>query len=379
MRIQLDTHDAVVACLILAQSHGSLAEPIPIPPPSGPYSVGVTKQTIPYYNAHDPVSPNGTSTRFLATIFYPTAQGAQGEPEPYLNPETAAFYEQQFNYSSGVLASMTSTLQEDAFFLADYETEASRRSTLIYNSCGLGPPTEVNTILLSDLASYGYVVIGLDHPFEQPFVRFPDGTAVSGVTLDSQNLTLVEQIYELRLLDNNVFLDYLPELAAQLNAPINTSKLGIFGCSLGGASALGSLQVRSELVSGLNIDGSFWGNLTTNTTEADVAKPLFLLGMGGHAGDWLTFPLWQTGSYFGKVLVQGALHHDFRDDAFWKTVDQGSDTGLGTIDGFRAMQIVRTIVRAFFDYTLLGQIAPILEGPSEEWPELQYWNKTSQL
>ncbi|KAI0143688.1 hypothetical protein GGR57DRAFT_483215 [Xylariaceae sp. FL1272] len=379
MRIHFEIRDAVVACLILAHLHGSLAGSIPIPPPTGPYSVGITKQTIPYYNTHDPVSPNGTSTRFLATIFYPTAQKLESEPEPYLNPETAAYYEQQFNYSTGVLASMTSTLQKDAPFLTEYETEESPHPTLIYNSCGIGPPTEVNTILLSDLASYGYVIIGLDHPFEQPFIRFPDGTTVNGVTLNSSDLTLVEEIYELRLLDNNVFLDYLPELTTQLDAPFDTSKLGIFGCSLGGASALGSLQVRPELVSGLNVDGSFWGNLTTNTSVADVAKPVFLLGMGGHAGDWTTFPLWQTGSYFGKVLVQGALHHDFRDDAFWKTVDQGSDPSLGTIDGFRAMHIVRTIVKAFFNYTLLGHRSPILEGPSEEWPELQYWNKTSGL
>ncbi|KAI1081697.1 hypothetical protein F5B20DRAFT_534985 [Whalleya microplaca] len=364
--------NVIVGVFILV--HAVLVDTVAIPPPTGPYYVGVSKHTVEHYYSHDPVAPNNISTAFLATIFYPTLQKPESTPLPYLSPEIVAYVEESWNYSSGSLESLTSTVQKEAPFLDG----GSHYPTLLFGPGAGGPPIEGDTILLSELASYGYTVIGLDHPYEQPFVRFPNGTGVEGVYIDYNSLDLIAAIYETRLVDNTAFLDYLPKLVQKLGLPINTTHIGAFGYSLGGAAAIGSMYDDDRITSGLNLDGQLFGLATLNTSEADVKRPAFLLGNEAHTGEtdydftWGTFPPWQTG-YLRKMLVTGTTHHDFCDGAFWKTIDD-SDPATGPIDGNRQVKILNSYVKAFFDFTLMGQKSPILDVPSKDWPEVVCYN-----
>ncbi|KAI2620748.1 hypothetical protein GGS26DRAFT_594846 [Hypomontagnella submonticulosa] len=355
-----------------------------IPAPTGPYQVGVRKFTIEHYNDHDPVAPNNRSTAFLATIFYPTHQKAQAPPEPYLNPETAAIFERSWNYSAGTLESLTSTVQKDARFLESEHVDGEQVNipmglpVILFGPGAGGPPVEGNTILLSELASHGYAVIGLDHPFEQPFIRYPNGTGVEGIVIDYSSNDLITAIYNMRLEDNAAFLDYhLAKLVDKYNLPLDMKVIGALGYSLGGAAGLGSLQRTGRLVSGLNLDGTLFGDPALNSTTADIRKPVFLLGNEGHGGEyygdvsWATFPRWQTG-YQRKMLVNGTTHHDFCDDTFWKTLEAGADPGAGPIDGLEQVRVLNAYVKAFFDFTLLGRHSPIIDGPSPEFPEVVF-------
>ncbi|KAI0841382.1 hypothetical protein F5Y06DRAFT_308219 [Hypoxylon sp. FL0890] len=378
---------ARLALTVLLTSN--IADAVSIPPPTGPYGVGVRKYTIEHYNNHDPVAPNNVSTAFLATIFYPTLQKPQGLEGPYLNPETAAIFEQSWNYTSGTLSSLTSTVQHNAPFLelkgnqaGEEEVKGSPYPTILFGPGGGGPPVEGNTILLSELASYGYAVIGLDHPFEQPFIRYPNGTGVYGIVIDYNSIELITAIYETRLGDNAVFLDqHLIELVEKFNLPLNTTHLGAFGYSLGGAAAFGSLQRNGRLKSGLNLDGTLFGDPASNSSIADERKPTFLLGSEGHGGgygsdhSWATFPLWQTG-YQRRISINGTTHHDFCDDTFWKTLESGADTAAGPINGLEQVRVLNAYVKAFFDLTLLGKDSPILDGPSSEFPEVVFYDES---
>lgn len=366
--------NAIIGALICLQVSATRA--VGIPQPTGPYQVSVSTHTIEHFNSNDPWAPNNVSTAILATVFYPTLQKPEAVPHPYLNPETAAFYENSWNYSSGVLASITSTLQKDAPFL-EGPIGKSPYPTILFGPGGGGTPVEGSTILLSGLASYGYTIIGLDHPFEQPFLRYPNGTGVFGVDIDYNDPELIEAIYETRLVDNAAFLQYFPEFVQKLKAPINTTHIGAFGYSLGGAAALGSLYDDGRLVSGLNMDGTVFGR--PNSTDADVRKPVFFLAseghqIGGEPGDvtWEVFLSQQTG-YVREISINGSTHHDLCDDTFWKTIE-GTDPSAGPIDGNRQVKILNTYIKAFFDFTLLGQDSPILNAPSSDWPEVAFYN-----
>ncbi|KAI1775427.1 hypothetical protein F4818DRAFT_416563 [Hypoxylon cercidicola] len=363
----------IIATTVLIILNASIVHTTALPPPTGPYQVGMRKYTIEHYNDHDSLAPNNLSTAFLATVYYPTAQTPEGAPKPYLNPETAAYFEDSWGYTNGTLASITSTIQPDAPFL---EPDGPPYPTLLFGPGGGGPPVEGNTILLAELASYGYAVIGLDHPFEQPFIRYPNGTGVFGVDTSNASAQLV---YDTRLEDNAVFLEQrLSRLARELKLPFRTTHLGALGYSIGGAAAVESAQDSGRLVSGLNMDGTFLGKPALNSSAADVRKPVFMLGNEGHApgltGDltWDSFPLWQT-SYERKVIVIGTGHLDFCDNTFWKTLESGAGHA-GTIDGLEQVKIMNAYVRAFFDLTLLGRNSPILDGPSPEFPEVEYYD-----
>lgn len=265
-------------------------------PPSthGEVHVGVSQHTIEHYNPHDPLAPNHISNAFLATIYYPTLQTPRGPPQPYLEPELAAIMEAQFNYSAGFLSTFTSTLQPNAPFLKPQAGEP-QLPTLLFGPGGGGPPVAGNTILISELVSHGYTVVGLDHPFEQPFIQFPDGTSAVGVEIDYNSLPLLDAIYETRLVDNAVFLKSFPELTSKLGAPFNTTHMGSFGYSLGGAAALAQIYNDGRFVSGLNLDGSVYETLAENSTAADAKKPVFLIGNEFHTGeDFLHDVTWEA-------------------------------------------------------------------------------------
>ncbi|KAI1759921.1 hypothetical protein GGR53DRAFT_526766 [Hypoxylon sp. FL1150] len=339
----------------------AIAGAVSIPRPSGPYHVSVSTHTIEHYNPNDPLAGIGTEPA--------------GEPQPYLNPETAAFFESSWNYTAGVLASITSSLQHNAPFLKGPVGE-SPYPTILFGPGGVGPPVEGSTILLAELASCGYTVIGLDHPFEQPFLQYPNGTGVYGVDVDYSDSPLIEEIYETRLVDNTAFLNNFTEFVQKLDAPINTTHIGALGCSLGGAAALGSMYDYDSLVSGLNFDGSLYA--MENSSFADEKEPVLMLGnqyyhTGGEVTDitWNNFLAHQTG-YVRELSVNGTTHHDFCDDTFWKMIEPGRDQLAGPIDGYRQIDISNTYVKAFFDFTLLGQNSPLLDGPSPDWPEVAF-------
>ncbi|KAL7619893.1 hypothetical protein AAE478_010440 [Parahypoxylon ruwenzoriense] len=280
---------------VLASLQLSIADAASLPPPTGPYQVGITRHTIEHFNPRDPLAPNKVSTAFLATIFYPTLQKPGGAPELYLNPKTAAYFENSWNYTWG------GPVGQPPY------------PTILFGPGGGGPPVEGSTIPLAELASHGYTVIGLDHPFEQPFLRYPNGTGAYGIDIDFNDLQLLEAIYRTRLVDNAVLLKRLPKLVQQLKAPFNISHFGALGYSLGGAASFGSMYGDARFVSGLNPDGSLFGR--PSSVFADVKKPVFLLASEYHSGEgeqadssWQIFLSRQTG-YVREIFVIGTTHY----------------------------------------------------------------------
>jgi hypothetical protein len=346
-----------------------------LPPPTGNYDVGVKKYTIPYVNSNDTTWPGGISTLFIATIIYPTKAKPSHRSRPYLDPVTAILYESNYQFTFNTLSSIT-----ENFLVKDAPPiKNSKFPTLVFSPGGGGPPIEVYTLLLSDLASHGYIIIATDHPYEQPFVRYPNGTGIIGLPITyPYTLPLLEGIQKDRIEDTSALLDYLPTLSKKFGAPINNTHIGAFGHSIGGAAAIGSILSDPRISSVINMDGSFWSPLDANSSAIDVKKPLLLLGQGPHDGapveldNWITFIRWQTG-WWREILVRDSLHLDFSDTAFWKTMPPWKSSSFGTVDGMRMIGVTRAVVKAFFDFTLLGEEEGILDGPSSEWPELNYY------
>jgi pimeloyl-ACP methyl ester carboxylesterase len=348
---------------------------IEVPPPTGPYNVGVKKLEIPYVNTGDPIAPNNVTTSFLATAFYPTSQKNAAKPKPYLDPATAVLWEQVYNLTNGTLEALTAPLARDA----PVAQQANPYPTLIFGPGGWGPPSEIYTILLSDLASYGYAVFGLDHPYEQPFVRYPNGTGLYGLDIafdpPSDNFTIALQ--SIRINETVAFIDRLPLVEKLLGTSLNHTHVGTFGHSLGGAAALGAALRDQRIASGINMDGSFWGNLTANDSSVDIGRPVLFLGQELHDGSgpgfditWQTFPDAQTG-WWRMLNVNGTLHLDFSDETFWKEVTPFRSANLGVIDGHIQVQITRQVVRAFFDFTLKGGPQALFNQTVKAWPEVR--------
>ncbi|KAI9162995.1 putative 1-alkyl-2-acetylglycerophosphocholine esterase [Paramyrothecium foliicola] len=368
---------ATVGLGLVALYHVVGAKTVQLPPPTGKYNIGASKHVIPLYAENDPTSPTGIQSEYLATLYYPTLD-KPCKLAPYLEPETARLIAGAYRIANGTLESLTASVKWNASYLPGTVGE-SPYPTLLFGPGGTGPPSECYLTMIGDLVSHGYTVAALDHPYEQPFIRFPNGTGLIGLPTDFvPTEEFIARLTELRVADNLHFLSIFSDLVKDLEAPFNTTSFGAFGHSLGGATAFGAAIHSDLILSALNMDGANWGKPGVDGPEADVGKPVVQLGQDMHTPEldatWGTFPKWQTG-WWRTILVAGSQHLDFSDATFWKTVD--TNFTRGPIDGLRMVDVTRTYLKAFFDETLLGKEQPILDGPSEEWPEVTIYDGSS--
>ncbi|TPX15896.1 uncharacterized protein E0L32_000230 [Thyridium curvatum] len=350
-----------------------------IPPLTGSYNVGASKHVIDFYNPKDPFAPHNISTGFMATLFYPTLQRPCSSCRPYLQPETAGLMEKAWNFTQGTLAAMTTAhVQWDAPWLPLKETRLPM-PTLVFGPGGGGPPVECYTMILTELASRGYIVAGLDHPFEQPFIRWPNGTGQYGLPADYDGIDerLYGIMHDMRVNETLRFVEAWPELARSLGVPhanhagfLESTAVGVFGHSLGGAAAIGAAARASHQViaSALSLDGGV-------LNKTDLARPVMNLGQQATVDpsfnpEWTEFARLQTG-WMRAFSVEGTEHHDFDDGAFWKL---SGGTSFGAIDGMRQLELMNTYLATFFNETMVreggGLKDSILEEETPEWPEV---------
>lgn len=362
---------------LLATLSGILSSAVAkeIPPYSGKYNVGATKQVI-AINEPDVFAPGNVSTSFLVTLFYPTLQ----EPDvpgttPYLTKVTANQFETYLQFPSGTLGNYTTRVQWDAPFAETLlQDEGSDSPTLLFGPGLGGPPCECYTLLLSELASKGFTVAAMDHTYEQPYVLYPNGSEYYGPPLEymwsnEEALTAIEH----RINDTFAFIDAWPKLAKKLGFASTTDSFGPFGHSIGGAAALAFTQLvdQSLVPAGINLDGAFWGKL--NSSAADVARPSLLLGYEGHfnSDDTSWHPYTEAQSSWWRVIeVNGSLHHDWSDITFWKELDPPVDPVAGNISSERMVEVETSLVAGFFNWMLWGKDeSELFDEPELFYPE----------
>jgi hypothetical protein len=349
-----------------------------IPLPAGRYNIGTAQHVINHTTKYDPTAPNGKGESFLVTLYYPTLSRPKAG-RPYVPKELATLYETAYFYPTDSLANTTTILQDKAPTLGKH-VPASRYPILVFGPGGAGPPSSCYTALLSDLASHGYTVAALDHPYEQPFLQYPNKSpGIFGLPTNvSANLTFYKKVYDFRISETASFLGAWPWLVKQYDYPFNKTHSILFGHSLGGAAALGATHrlKNSTILGAINLDGTLFGAPnSSDATAADIKKPVLMFGNGvphNFATDrsWLTFPSAQTG-WWREITVSGSLHLDFSDISLWKGLNGSGTPEIGLIEGKRMVSIVRTFVLGFMNM-LRGERVPVLDGPSVVWPEVVF-------
>jgi dienelactone hydrolase len=241
-----------------------------------------------------------------------------------------------------------------------------------------------NTDKVEDLASWGYVVVGLDHRDTYLSV-FPNGTLVHGQGTLNNNSDAILAI-EGRLLDMQCVLDELENLNAGdplLGGRLDLDKIGAFGWSIGGATSAQLCLRDPRCKAGVGFDGLFYEtNMLTQTLsvpylyfDEDVA-PLY---DGPPYADVLpVFNHMVTNAYWVKLV--STVHGSFTD---WDLiVDSGTLQGFwGTpvsgqfLPAARVTQIVRTYLLSFFNKYLRGEDDHLLDGPSPAYPEVEQFMK----
>lgn len=376
-----------------------LGKEIALPTPSGPYAVGTVIFHWVDPSRAEPMSKETPSRReLMVQIWYPAQPDKGAALAPYI-PEFDRIYPHRKTLNERGLATLAGglgrlkTLRTHSLMGAALSDSQTRYPVLIF-SPGNSIPRSLYTVQMEELASHGYVVAGMDHPYGVAIVAFPDGRVCIQPDVRANQPSFEERV-TLRAADARFVLDQLEQLAAhdperRFTGRLDCGRAGILGHSIGGVSAVQVASVDRRFKAVLNMDGGT-GEMSDNV-ERSLEQPFMLMVKAQAATAVVTddqLASWglsraqyqalmtkdaerKEASYRKikaaayRVVIRGAEHTDFSDAPLLEKEHKG-DTG---IEPRRGLRIVNAYTLGFFNEFLKGEDTSRIETLSTVYPEV---------
>jgi dienelactone hydrolase len=345
-----------------------------LPEPTGPGPVGTTSLWLTDTSRPDPWAAGVNARELMVSLWYP-ATSPDGRRARYMTPAESELQVTSRDIT-GVPPDALSTVQTHAAVDAT-PAGSARALPLAVLSPGFTSPRSTLTALAEDLASHGYVVVGIDHTYESFATAFPDGRVTTCLARQAprRGPRFWEKVVTGRAADVRFVLGQLT--GAQPAWPsaglIDPSRIAMAGHSIGGAAAIAAMLADSRIRAGIDMDGA----IPVPIPDHGLSRPFMLLGKQanytpgseGAATTWERAWNLMTG-WKRWLVVAGAVHASFTDLGL--LADQvGIDIGA-SISGARSLDITRAYVRAFFDQYLRGRPQTLLDQASPRYPEVMF-------
>ena len=379
-----------------------------LPEPTGPNAVGTqyylwtdTSRSDEYTSAPDDFR------EVSVQIWYPAEPSRHEKPIPYMRHDAAhAFIRSENEKLPSFLLDHFALVRTHAYLGAAVARAESPFPVITYSPSGL---MSDHLALSEELASHGYVVVCIGHPYWSPFVYGPSGEAlpfdgkneqyqawwaearsssvvnamadvtVATVTADQERT--FDRLNELtplavqdlrRWADDIGFvldqLDTINQGAGILARTLDLQRVGVMGFSKGGAAAGQFCVTDTRCKAGINLTGFMYGDIV----DIDLQVPFFFVN---EEELWcpdcypnnLIFKQADSDAY--QMKIRGARHSDF----VYFPFDRGSLLSAGdkpAINGERMILILNEYSLAFFNKHLKGMTSTLLDGPSADFPEV---------
>ncbi|GLZ79687.1 esterase [Actinorhabdospora filicis] len=330
-----------------------------IPAPSGPEPVGHAAMRLVDTGRADPWKPD-ERRELMLSIWYPAKRPGRG-PAQYVTAEESRMFLEGRNVQ-GLPLDILSTVRTNS--TVDAPAHGGRHPLALL-SPGFGAPRAELTGLAEELASHGYLVVGVGHNYETLGTTFPDGHTTPCLACGTEeNLKLIEG----RAADFTFVIDALTARHSPWRRLIDRDAIGLVGMSIGGAAAVPTLLTEPRVKAAVNLDGAYW-----HTTTAPIHRPLMAIGHPnkipgaetmGWGRTWNQLTGWRR-----WVTVDGSVHGSFND---LPVLAEQAGLHLPGLDGAYALSLTRAYVRAFLDRHLRCESGALLDGPSPAWPEVRF-------
>jgi predicted dienelactone hydrolase len=338
-----------------------------LPMLAGPYATGSTYYQLLDLSRDETFTADPLDKRQLGLqVWYPAA-GAGTQPASYIAPPLAEVPDFGF----------LNLVRPRSFLDVALASDQAAYPVLLF-SHGFGELSQTYTAQAEALASHGYIVASVTHPYDALVTGLLDGQIIPqdpGLVADFSNPETAEAASireaKLRAADLQFVLDELGRFNTsdpqnRLTARLDLERVGVFGHSLGGAAAAEAMRLDPRFGVGLNLDGTLWGEVV----EAGLDRPFMLMNSEDaffSDESKQTFFSNLRGDRYNLTLA-GAKHHNFADAPFLLPLlaEIGAD-GLyqvGSIDPERGAALINQYTLAFFDQYLKGQPQPLLTSPS---------------
>ncbi|KAK8115261.1 hypothetical protein PG999_007330 [Apiospora kogelbergensis] len=341
----------------LAVTSGSLCTQLP--KLAGQYPVGTVSFELNDESRIDPLAPTPQPRALMVSIFYPTSKFAVHSGNyplsRYMSSQTAAALPQYLGTSGDAARVLTGSYIDSPPITNSEDEDDDSGSPVLIFSHGLNSSRLLHTAHLEQLASRGWTVVAVDHTYDAAAVEFPDGRVVPWrpTNLDDFPNELAGLI-AVRVAD----IEFVAQaLGNSSEVPFRLDRVGIFGHSLGGATAAQVLANSDpRFVCGANFDGGIFGPVA----KAGFDKPFVQMEAAGHNRS--TEPSWpefwdHLGGFRREFTVKGTLHSAFSDlpvlrDLLGDAFPSAEKEQLGSMAGERLLEIDTAFMHAFFTFCL---------------------------
>jgi len=319
-----------------------------LPVPTGEHCLGRAHYALRDMQRLQPTGGDGPRHREVGvTVWYPATQWVGGAAAEYLAPEIAQ-----------ILAANLEGLEAAVFDVRTYSRQevpmASGRHPVMLFSPGVGSLSALYTSLAEDMASHGYVVVAVDHPYVSGPVRLLDGSLAVNDEVDPELLFTSSHVV---VDDLRFVLDWLAvrnaDTAHLLGGKLDLAHVGAYGHSYGGSAALQWARSDARVLAGVNLDGSVFGDLSGSWDFP------FLLLQAEHppseGPDPTIEAVWGArGSAAERMELAGMAHNSFTDTKYLLSQHKGVLTqelaaalDLGQGDAAAELSRVRQLTREF--------------------------------
>jgi hypothetical protein len=393
-----------------------------LPAPTGPYAVGTVRRHRTDGTRPEPFVAETSARRTLpAQVWYPAVpprvpdaarNSAKGrntvgragtrrtDADPYLDsPDVADTLADVLGMPVPVLAGLA---HGTTHARCDIAPERGRFPVLVHLN-GFLAGKGLSRAWVEDLASHGYVVIGLDQPGTAACTVLPDGTRVRAIDKaeldplmpravqadpeghDSPALrreVMPDGIIPFLARDASAALDLAEQIDASdplLAGHLDVERTGVFGISLGGYTASEAARHDRRLGACLVADAG----QREPTASAGIRQPLMVMTRSadamrrerGRIGGWPEAEIEHTLGTERALVENSAgpawyvemndLHHmNWTDVPLWTPLARWTGMG-GPVDPREAIAAVREGTRVFFDHVLRGAAADDIPAVAE--------------
>jgi dienelactone hydrolase len=338
----------LVGLMVIGTYAASTLLDLSIPAPTGDHAVGRVSWVWVDDSRPESHTPDAHDARSVPVRAWYPAQPGTGQPAGYV--EDLAGIEAGLK-ASGELSWLETVglrmVRHHALQGAEMAASDEGFPVLLLSP---GNATNVGfySALAEDLASKGYVVIGIDHAFQVAAVRIEDGSvAVYDRLMDTRPESVKPKIEE-RVADMEFVLEQIRQGTGGIEflAPsLDLTRIGVLGHSNGGISAAEICRTDIAIAACLNIDGLAAGGPFGYEQDAPAPdQPFLFLTKETFLHDEIHSRFEAAGPGAVRAVVPVAEHGDFTDGGMLEPdINPFSNNARSVLVSSRAL------VSAFFD------------------------------
>jgi len=356
--------------------------PVPaIPVPSGPHQVGTRIYKLVDSSRKEIYSGKDEARRFMIQVWYPSEPGTSNEKARWM--DNAEIYAPAVSNEIGMPSFFLGHLalvKVPAYKDAKIEATETGYPVILFSHGWQGFNAQ-NTGQALQLASNGYVVIGVQHTYGAVITVFPDGTIAlnnptalpDGAPQDEYE-TAAHKLVNQWAGDLGFTLDYIQSQNNDPGSPffkaLDLTRVGVYGHSTGGGAAIEfcGTDPRCKALFGMD---PFMRPVSYEVIDNGVPQPsLFMFSQGwwddvdkDRSNKLFQHFIPHASDAWGDLLIEGAAHYDFSDLPLLSPL--APQLGLkGPINGKRVVTIVNDYLLSFFEATLKGKATTLFENAS---------------